>query len=57
MIEVRFEKSRTEEEVEPCSNFKYIVYMVMGYPYYVLQSMISYGSDSEKSWEIYKCSD
>jgi hypothetical protein len=36
MIEARFEKSVVIGEEEFCSNFKYVIYLIMGYPYYVL---------------------
>lgn len=55
MIEARFEKSEPLDGEEICSTFKYGIYLLIGYPYYVLQSMLTYGREADRPWLIYKC--
>ena len=55
MIELNFERSTPKTAEEGCSDFKYYCYLILGYPFYVLQSMLSFGDEAEKSWLQYKC--
>ena len=56
MLEVSFEKSQ-DQESSLCNMFKYFVYMLVGYPYYMFQNFTTIYQDVEyeKPWEIYKC--
>jgi len=62
MLKVSFEKTKliAEEEEDPfsnCDQFKYIVYLILGYPYYFLETMNPFKTeeDFDKPWEFYKC--
>lgn len=56
MLKVSFEKSE-EIEFDMCNKFKFFVYWLVGYPFYMLQSLNPFRGDAdvEKPWEIYRC--
>ena len=56
MMKVSFEKSE-EIEFDMCNKFKFFVYWLVGYPFYMLQSLNPFreAAEIEKPWEVYRC--
>jgi len=56
MLELSFTKTPFKLEELNCDRFLYVVYYVMGYPYFAYQSFIGIKTDSRNMpWMQYRC--